>query len=376
MNLYVITASIRKLDNLKLLIQKFHDPEHKENNIKMIVIDEIDNAARKYNRKIMSVFDNTHFFGKKEREEWLKSRFGLAFKKYESVIPKRCHAETSFGFLVAYEEDADVIMELDDDVAPNEDYNVGQHLCNLFSNNGTTVFAKTKWYNTMENLILNRKERVFPRGHPYDKKCRQEEYRWIDNSSTSVLNMGLWAGEPDLDALTLIYHSGLDGSCHLKGVGLKREKVIVGKDTYFAICSMNTSFLSKIIPAFYQLNMNQLGIDRFDDIWSGLFLKKIADYMRDNVSIGAPLLAHKKVTRDSFSDLRKEMEGIDLNERVWRVVDGMSLSGNSYLDAYISLTRSLSIAVPSLGKTKAQHDFLKMQVEKMQTWASLVDSLN
>lgn len=375
MKLYVVTASIRKLDNLKLLLQKFNNEEPKKSNIDVIVVDEIDNPIRKYNRRIMSAFDNTRFFGKKERAEWLKSRFGVAFKKYENVIPERCHAETSFGFIVAYEEGADVVIELDDDVAINESHDIGQHLFNLVSNNGATVFAKTKWYNTMENLILNRKEQVFPRGHPYDSKCRQEEYQWVGSSSTSVLNMGLWAGEPDLDALTLIYHGGLDGSCHLKGIGLKREKVIVGKGTYFAVCSMNTSFLSKIIPAFYQLYMNQLGIDRFDDIWSGIFLKKIADYMHDNVSIGAPVLTHKKVPRDSFSDLRKEMEGLDLNERLWRVVDGMSLSGNSYFDAYVSLTQSLSIAIPSLCKSKTQQDFLEMQVEKMQMWASLLDSL-
>ena len=53
----------------------------------------------------------------------------------------------------------------------------------------------------------------------------------------------------------------------------------------------------------------------------------------------------------------------------------MSLSGNSYLDAYVSLTQNLSVAVPTLGKTKDQRDFLKMQIEKMQLWASLVDRI-
>ena len=50
----------------------------------------------------------------RERREWFKGRFGSAFRRYEGIIPERCHAETSFGFLVAYEEDADVVLELDD----------------------------------------------------------------------------------------------------------------------------------------------------------------------------------------------------------------------------------------------------------------------
>lgn len=376
MKLYVVTASIRKLDNLKLLLQKFNSEYLEKCDVRIIVVDEVDDDVRKYNRRIMSAFDNTRFFGIRERSEWFKSHFGSAFRNYEGAIPERCHAETSFGFIVAYEEGADVVIELDDDVAPNKRCNLGEHLLNLFEDGGVTVSAKGKWYNTMENLILNKKAQVFPRGHPYDSECRQEEYMWVSSTSTSVLNMGLWSGEPDLDALTLIYHSGLDGSCHLKGRSLKREKVIVGKGAYFAICSMNTAFLSKVIPAFYQLYMNQLGVDRFDDIWSGLFLKKIVDYMGENVSLGVPLLTHKKAPRDSFSDLRKEMEGMDLNERLWRVVDDMSLSGNSYLDAYISLTQNLSAAVSLLCKTKAQRDFLELQVEKMQVWARLMDSLN
>jgi hypothetical protein len=51
---------------------------------------------------------------------------------------------------------------------------------------------------------------------------------------------------------------------------------------------MNTSFVSKIIPAFYQLYMKHMGVDRFNDIWSGIFLKKIVDHLGDNISLGTP----------------------------------------------------------------------------------------
>jgi len=376
MKLYVVTASIRRLDNLKLLLHDFHERCLEKCDVHIVIVDEVEDATRKYNQKIMSSFDNVHFYGVKERRQWFKSHFGSAWSKYECVIPEKCHAETSFGFIVAFEEGADVIIELDDDVALNQGYDLGWHLRNSFNNEGFSVSAKGKWYNTIENLVLNKEVIVFPRGHPYEEKCRLERYEWKNGSSPSVLNMGLWSGEPDLDALTLIFYNGLNGACSLKSHGLKREKVVIEKGTYFALCSMNTAFLSKIIPAFYQLYMNQLGVDRFDDIWSGLFLKKIADYMGDDVSIGAPLLAHKKIPRDSFSDLRKEMEGMDLNEGLWRVVDSMSLTGNSYLDAYVSLTQNLSATVSSLGKTRTQRDFLEVQVEKMRLWTGLIDHLS
>lgn len=375
LELYVVTASIRNLDNLKPLLQSLDDGILKKCTVHVVVIDEVDGTIRKHNKKIMSAFDNTRFFGKEERREWFKSRFCSAFEKYETVVPERCHAETSFGFMVAYEEGADVIIELDDDVASHERHTLGEHLCNLFKDNGVTVSTCSKWYNTLENLVFDDRVRLFPRGHPYAEDCRKEEYGWTNNSSKCVLNMGLWSGELDLDALTLVYHSGLEGTCHITNQGLKREKVIIEDGGYFALCSMNTAFLSKVVPAFYQLYMNQFGIDRFDDIWSGIFLKKIVDHMDEKMCIGAPLVTHKKAPRDSFSDLRKEVEGMVLNERLWRAVDDIPMSGNSYLDAYISLTQGLHTKVETLSKTSIQKDFLELQLEKMHMWACLMDSL-
>lgn len=368
-------ASVRNLDNLRRLVQSLDDGNLRKFTIRIIVIDEVNGAIRKHNRNVMSAFDNIRFFGKEERREWFRSRFGSASEKYERVVPERCHAETSFGFMVAYEEGADAIIELDDDVLPYERYTLGKHLCNLFRDSGVTVSTCAKWYNTLENLVFDGNVRLFPRGHPYAEDCRKEEYEWTDNSSKCVLNMGLWSGELDLDALTLVYHSGLGGTCHIRNQGLKREKVIIEGGGYFALCSMNTAFLSKLVPAFYQLYMNQFGIDRFDDIWSGIFLKKIVDHVDEKMCIGAPLLTHKKAPRDSFSDLRKEIEGIDLNERLWRAVDDIPLSGNNYLDAYISLTQSLRTKVETLSRTSIQKDFLELQLEKMCMWARLMDSL-
>ncbi len=375
LDLYVVTASIRNLDNLAPLLKNLNCGNMKDCALHVIVIDEIDGLVRKHNRKIMSAFGDTRFFGRAERSQWFKSRFCSGFEKYETVIPERCHAETSFGFMVAYEEGADVIIELDDDVASHNEYHIGEHLGNLFNDNGVTMSTSGKWYNTLENLGFDDGLRLFPRGHPYAKDCRKTDYAWSSKSSRCVLNMGLWSGDLDLDAVTLVYHSGLEGKCQIPSQGLRKRKVIVGGGSYFALCSMNTAFQSKLVPAFYQLYMNQFGVDRFDDIWSGIFLKKIVDYMNEKMCIGAPLVTHIKAPRDSFSDLKKEIDGMSLNERLWRIVDDISLSGSTYLDAYISLIQGLKTKIARLSEITAQKDFIELQLEKMSTWTSLMDSL-
>jgi hypothetical protein len=186
--------------------------------------------------------------------------------------------------------------------------------------------------------------------------------------------MGLWIGHPDLDALTILYNGGLDGKCSIKSVGLKRDKVIVDKGTYFAICSMNTSFQRNIIPAFYQLYMKVMGIDRFDDIWSGLFIKKIADHLGDSICLGKPLIYHDKRPRSTFRDLKAELEGMIMNETLWRIVDSLELNSKDYFECYLELANGIERNIEKFGE-KAHRDFISLQVEKMKLWLKVVDKI-
>lgn len=367
MHVYIIVPSINVLTNLKGL-------NSGNNEVKLIIVDEGDWETRKENSKILSNI-KYEFYGPRERRKWFKDRFGSSFKEYYELIPKKCHAESSFGFLIAYEEQADVIIELDDDVYI-EEYFLEEHLANLFNEHGVTVYSRNKWYNTLSNLILNINEKIFPRGHPYTSPCREEDYIWVNEGGKCLLNMGLWTGQPDLDALTIIHYGGIDGRSSIEGMGLKLEKVILGEGTYFSICSMNTSFLPKAVPAFYQLYMNYMGVDRFDDIWSGIFLKKISDHLGDKMCLGKPLGFHAKRKRNVFSDLKKEANGLGMNENVWRICEEAELSAKTYPDCYLELAENLEKNLEKWFRDKMQIKFWKIQVEKMRKWIELTDKIS
>ncbi|MEM2137343.1 MAG: hypothetical protein QXI93_05250 [Candidatus Methanomethylicia archaeon] len=367
MLVYIVIASINPLVNLNTLNEDNHD-------IKVIVVDEGDESIRKVNSEILSKV-KYEYYGPRERESWFKERFGASFERYLSLIPERCHAETSFGFLKAFEDGADVIIELDDDVHIFSDFVKG-HIENLSNDDGVTVNSNGKWYNTIENLSININGKIFPRGHPYESTCRLEDYIWSNVGGDCVLNMGLWNGHPDLDALTLIHYGGLDGRGSIEGLGLKRNKIIVGKGTYFSICSMNTSFISKIIPAFYQLYMNFMGVDRFDDIWSGIFLKRISDHIGDNVCLGKPLCRHDKRVRNVFKDLLKETNGLEMNEYIWKICENIDFSSKTYPDCYLELAYSFEKNIERWFKDGFHIKFWKFQIEKMRRWVELIDRLD
>jgi hypothetical protein len=366
MLIYIIVPSINPLVNLK-------DFNCEDENVKVIVVDEGDEKIRKKNSEILSSIMH-EYYGPKERKQWFKGRFGGSFEKYYNLIPKRCHAESSFGFLKAYEDQADVIIELDDDVYISKNF-LKEHLSNLFGESGVTVQSKGGWYNTMDNLLLNVDERIFPRGHPYMSPCRDEDYAWTEGGGKCLLNMGLWRGQPDLDALTLIHYGGIDGRSKVESRGLRIEKVVLGKGVYFSVCSMNTSFLSKAVPAFYQLYMNYMGVDRFDDIWSGVFLKRISDQIGDKICLGKPLELHVKRPRNVFNDLKKEVNGLYMNEHVWRICEEAELSAKTYSDCYLELADFLARNIERCFKDKLQIKFWNAQIKNMRMWVEVTDKI-
>jgi hypothetical protein len=362
---YLVIASINTLENLAPLAGEFA-----ETGTKIVVVDEGDAGVREKNDSILAGLDRA-YFGPRERLEWFKARFPSDYERHLSLIPERAHAETSFGFLVAYEEGASYIVELDDDVFAES--LMEAHKDNLLGTGGKTVTSPSKWFNTLDAILINAPCRLFPRGHPYSPSTRTEEYSWSEKGGDCVLNMGHWVGNPDFDAMTILYHGGMDGRCGVNGLSLREEKVVVGKGTYIAVCSMNTSFLPKVIPAFYQLNMNTMGVDRFDDIWSGIFLKRIADHLGDRICLGKPAGTHNKRPRNIFKDLSKEMDGMIMNESVWEMVD-TDITGGSYSDAYISITDLLARGSKKFSDER-QRRFMELQVEKMRLWVETVDSL-
>ena len=362
---FLIIATINELNNLKGLTEEF-----RATGTRVVVVDEGNAAVRGRNSRILSGIP-TDYYGPTERIAWFKARFGENFERYLSVIPERAHAETSFGFLIALEQGADFVVELDDDVFISS--LITGHRESLFEEGGVTVSSPSRWYNSLDVITMDAPGRFFPRGHPYSCAQRAEKYAWRSSGGRCVVNMGHWIGNPDFDALTILYNGGLDGRCGVKGLSLNREKVIVDKGTYFAVCSMNTSFVPKVIPAFYQLYMNVMGVDRFDDIWSGIFVKRIADHLGDKVCLGKPAGTHDKRPRSVFKDLRKEMDGMILNETVWQMVDG-DLTGKTYADAYLSMAGLLEKGIRAIAD-ETYRKFMALQAEKMRLWVEVVDKI-
>lgn len=337
-------------------------------------LDGRDRSCHKENRKIFSKVDIEFIHDKTFFNDYFSP--GLA-EKYAKVIPNKCSAEKSIAFLKAWLEDPNLVIMIDDDTYPAKEYDfIGTHFEALNSLSDRVVGSDNSWFNPLKCLKLNTENEIFSRGFPYELRKPINYYIRSDASKKVVLNQGLWFNVPDLDAITILYEGGMNGIPRTKSIALLKERVILEPGTYTTLCAMNVSFLPKIIPAFYQLQMGgESKIDRFDDIWSGIFIKRIIDAMEERMALGAPPVFHDKTPRPVFQSLYSELDGIVINEELWRMVDNVQdLDTSDYLAAYRSLITGLRDQIKDQF-TQRQKKYLNFLFNSMDLWCEVCEKL-
>lgn len=344
----LVCTSVRDTPNFGRYAANFrshnHDPD-------ILIIDE-SSLNRNAIREQLKGF-NVTFYGASERAGWFNSR---NLQKYKQVLPLKAHNESSFGLLYAFtqEEPYSMIVFVDDDTYPyteEEDF-LGVHWQNL------NVLHSVR--STVNGYYVNTHPRFEARGVPYNQRRLKTVSGAHNYFKSTVLNMGCWNGIPDLNAMDYLAFQPYPEK-------LLFANFAVAKNCYLPICSMNVAFKPQIIPAYYQLWHR----DRYDDIFSGLFIKKIADHLGFGVNVGSPVVYHDKFTRNLFKDVAVELEPVQLNEHLYAELSKMQLTASSWHTCYKELT--------SLIRCRAKHlnpNYIRQMTAKMALWSSLLEELN
>jgi reversibly glycosylated polypeptide/UDP-arabinopyranose mutase len=276
------------------------------------------------------------------------------------VIPRRTSAIKSYGFLKAYQAGHDYIWTLDDDCFPEEE---DAGYVDAIKWELAHAHPDDSWYNTIYWSGL------YPRGYPYGIRQEQQQV---------AIHHGLWSGVPDLDGITALEHSKL----RLDPVhGVRR----VPTGQFFPMCGMNLAFRREMVPAMYFMlqgrirddaydhmfpnGTNPLPFDRFDDIWAGLFAKKICDHLGYAVTSGGPSIFHTKES-DPTMRVIKEAPGIAVHEKLWREVKAAELTGTTVAACY----RQLSGTVHEFSHDDPERsEYWKLLANAMVTWTEFFD---
>jgi hypothetical protein len=313
-----------------------------------------------------AVFDGT------AREAWYAEQ-GIG--EYGHVVPAASHAETSFGLLYLWANDFEYGFFIDDDTLPHDTDFFGTHYDNLAHQGPVTeVRSDERWVNVLYQNVDE--HGLYPRGYPYAAMDETVEVGETTLEQGDVVaSQGLWTNVPDLDAVRILMDGDLQGQAQTRTTSEDYgEDFVAAPGQYLTVCSMNLAFRREVVPAFYQLPMddNDWDVGRFDDIWSGVFLKRACDLLGKQIYNGAPLCEHNKAPRPTFDDLNNEVPALELNEHVWEIVDDVGHGADDYHEAFAAMADALAEGDFSQWTNGA---FLNFVGEHMRDWLDALDAL-
>ncbi len=262
------------------------------------------------------------------------------------IVPRRTDCVRSFGYWQAWLRQPDMIVTLDDDCLPPEA--------------GPENFLMRHWQRLQENgdhdAWTSTTEGTIPRGVPYHARSREQR---------CVINHGLWTNVIDYDAVTQLTQVRQPSPVAFPDQTIPRG-------SYYPMCGMNLAWRPEITPALYFMLMGKdHGVDRFGDIWAGLFSKRVCDHLGLAVHSGSPTVHHARAS-NVWANLRKEATGMERNETLWRLVDDTVLTSTTVVGCYRELAQAVQNEATA---NAAPDDYLQQLGAAMQRWCELFETV-
>lgn len=248
---------------------------------------------------------------KDEQETW---------DQLPDFIPHHTGSIRSWGFLQAYREGYDVLT-LDDDVLPADENAIGSYL-----SHAPRRFAVSDYFDVGHTFGLGE----YMRGYPFHHR----------RVARPALQYGGWDNVPDMDAITQRQY---EEQSSIENFRFGRRALAIPKGCAFTGCIMNVWIRHDLIPVMYQLIMgiDRVGYDRWDDIWSGLFAKRICDHLGMPIIVnGHAATVHTRAS-DTDSNYAKEVLGYDLNDVLWDRLGIVKFTKSTPIECYQELTDQL-----------------------------------
>jgi len=279
-----------------------------------------------------------------EQESFLK-RVGLR----PEMIPYNSDNRRNVGYLMALEASADFIISVDDDnyCRVDEDFYSEHAVVCRPRAPAKCVETDTGWFNICSLLTLDRPGPAYARGFPYFARHKAENPRSRDAEVEIHVNAGLWLADPDMDGLSWMVNP-------VQATALSNGSVNLSARAWTPVNSQNTALRREVMPSYYFARMGHtlsgLPIDRYGDIFSGYFAQACVYHLGGTVRAGTPVAEHKRNSHNYVKDAMNEWACIVALEDVLAWLPQARLSGNSYGEAYTSLSHELeSVAERSKG---------------------------
>jgi len=178
------------------------------------------------------------------------------------------------------------------------------------------------------------------RGYPPQLNVKQALPPFTTVPCIVAASVGLQIGSGDLSAATRL-------SANLKITGLKPglpKNFTLPGNVWAPFSIHNLALRRDCVPAFFLSPYS----GRFDDIWAGFILTRIADHQGQQISFGAPLLEVPPPTTNADRDVDQERVGYRQSRRLSNALRSIRLSGTSFHECFGQIAAALPLAWPEL----------------------------
>jgi hypothetical protein len=262
----------------------------------------------------------------------------------KDMIPYNSDNRRNVGYLMAIEDNVDFVISLDDDnfcIEGSKPFN--EH--SIVSKQTSThkkIDSNNNWVNICEMIDFDKDVGVYPRGFPYHKRHESKSYSYETDECNIKVNAGLWLSDPDIDAITWL-------NSPVQGNEFTGDSVVLGESTWSPINTQNTGIANEAVTAYYFVPMGYPikghTIDRYGDIFSGYFLEAVCKSLGHDIRFGTPVADHRRNAHNFMKDARGEFGGMIVLEDLVSFLTDLKLDGNTYEEAYLSLSYQLQEGV-------------------------------
>jgi hypothetical protein len=247
-------------------------------------------------------------------------------------IPYNNEARRNLGYMMAYENECQIMISIDDDNFPTDSDFIGKHIQTGASYNGDLYHDDTGYFNVCEFLVFQPSRDVYPRGFPFELRNHKNDIVHISSPAQAKIGLteGLWFLEPDIDAITW-----LNGTVHSTAYN-GPDQFVLAQNTWSPINTQNTSVVRELIPAYLCVPMGTPmpwgRIERYGDILGGYFTQAIINNSDYYIAFGLPIVEHRRNPHSYINDLQHEYWGMLINDWLLKEIHSFSASANSITD--------------------------------------------
>lgn len=291
----------------------------------------------------------------------------------DALLPYDSIQRRNLGYIVAAGRGHPRIISIDDDNWPPEGDFVGGHGIVGTEAEAPGVSSSTGWFNSAGLLRVRPRRPLYHRGFPTSRRGRAG-WTFAPVQGRVVVNVGLWSGVPDADAMT-----HLDGPVAV--TGFRRgvpTRVAVTAGTGVVFNTQNTAFHRDLLPCMFLPPMGgrigALRVGRHDDVWMSIFLKKVVDHMGDLICVGEPLTEQRRNPHDLFADLLVELPALRLTNRITDTLEDVVPTGSDYRSCFLGVVEDMRSGVGSYPPD--ERAYMLTMLDRMALWGLLTERVS